>query len=437
MLVIKMEKVKRKRRIRIGRLMLLIVGILLCALLLIGGVFAIKNLFKKDIIAAEFANAKTELKLEDDSINNQVYEEKDPDSDEMLIYALHLPTFSNSDAQQKLDAFVEEIKNEKARVTHIDYESNSAFSQYKSYVITATTYADLDGLNPINPQTTKQLYISFDQDKMIDIEDCIRMKAIRQQAKDHSCETENVLLKKITEEGLVLNVNGEDVDFGYDENNTSFVMDNQNIPSILKYDKIEVEKREIDPNKPMIAFTFDDGPAPGNTERILAALEKVGGRATFFELGYLMETYPDTVRAIVESGSEVASHSYDHTYDWMNGMSLETAVADLDKVDDIFFSLTGQDISLFRPPFGASIKSLSDTITEKIVYWDVDTRDWESKNTEKVIEMCKKYTYNGAIVLFHDIHATTIPAVEQLIEYYDSQGYQFVTVSELYEAKGK
>ena len=56
----------------------------------------IKNLFKKDIIAAEFANAKTELKLEDDSINNQVYEEKDPDSDEMLIYALHLPTFSKT-----------------------------------------------------------------------------------------------------------------------------------------------------------------------------------------------------------------------------------------------------------------------------------------------------------------------------------------------------
>ena len=150
-----------------------------------------------------------------------------------------------------------------------------------------------------------------------------------------------------------------------------------------------------------------------------------------------METYPDTVREVVESGSEVGSHSYDHTYDWMNGMTLEEAVADLDKVDDIFFSLTGQDISLFRPPFGASIKSLSDTITEKIVYWDVDTRDWESKNTEKVIEMCKKYTYDGAIVLFHDIHATTIPAVEQLIEYYDSQGYQFVTVSELYAIKGK
>lgn len=432
-----MKMVKRRRRVRVGRLLLLILGCLLCVLLLIGGAFAIKNLFKKDIIAAEFANPKMEVKLEDDSIDNQVYEEKDDASDEMLIYALHLPVFSNSSAQQELDAFVEEIKAEKAKATHIDYESNSAFSQYKSYVITATTYADMDGLNPIEPQTTKQLYISFDQDELIDIEDCIRMKAIRQLAKDHGCETENVLLKKITENGLVLSVNGEDVNFDYDENNTSFVMDNKNIPSILKYDKIEVKDREIDPNKPMVAFTFDDGPAPGNTERILKALEKVGGRATFFELGYLMETYPDTVREVVESGSEVGSHSYDHTYDWMNGMTLEEAVADLDKVDDIFFSLTGQDISLFRPPFGASIKSLSDTITEKIVYWDVDTRDWESKNTEKVIEMCKKYTYDGAIVLFHDIHATTIPAVEQLIEYYDSQGYQFVTVSELYAIKGK
>ena len=431
-----MEKVKRKRRIRIGRVLLLIAGVVLCAILLIGGFLAVKGLFKKDIIAAEFANAKTELKLEDDKIDNQVYEEKDPDTNESMIFALHLPSFSDDEAQQQLNAFVEQLKSEKAKVTHIDYESSAAFSQYKSYVITATVYDDMDGLNPINPLKTEKLYINFDGDQKIKLDNCLRTKAIRELALSGSCDTEAVKLMKITEKGLVLDVNGSETAFDYDDHDTSFIMNNDHIPSILKYEKINVEKREIDPNKPMVAFTFDDGPAPGNTEKILAALEKVQGRATFFELGSLMEIYPDTVRAVTESGSEVASHSYDHTYDWMNGMTLEEAMADLNKVDDIYFSLTGNDISLFRPPFGSSIPSLKESITEKIIYWDVDTRDWESKNTEKVIEMCKKYTYDGAIVLFHDIHATTIPAVVELIDYYDSMGYQFVTVSELYEAKG-
>lgn len=432
-----MKQVKRKRRIRIGRVLILIAGCFLCILLLIGGFLTIRKFFKNDIISSEYANAQMEIKLEGEKIIDQVYEEKDPDTGESMIYALHLPSFSNSDAQETLNTFVEQIKNEKAKVTHIDFESSSAFSQYKSYAITATTYDEIESLQPFNELKSETIYFHFDQDELIDINDCMRTKAIRQLALEHSCDQNAIVLKKITESGLVIEIDGSELDYSYKDHDTSFIMDNANVPSILTNDRIIVEKREIDPNKPMIAFTFDDGPAPGNTERILAALEKVNGRATFFELGSLMEIYPDTVRAVVESGSEVASHSYDHTYDWMNGMTLDEAVADLNKVDDIFFSLTGNDLSLFRPPFGSSISSLKESITEKIVYWDVDTRDWESRDTDKVIEMCKKYTYDGAIVLFHDIHATTIPAVEQLIQYYDSLGYQFVTVSELYEAKGK
>lgn len=431
-----MIKVKKKRKIRIGRVLLLLIGCILAVCLLFGGFLAIKNLFHHEIIAKEYALG-TENKLEDDKIDHVVYAQESEDREEDDVFAIHIPKFTNEEANQKVDAFVVEMKAKKQRVTYIDYESFSAFGQYKSYILNAQLYADMDGLNPINQTEQVQLIFHFDQENLINLDDCLRTREILRLAKDNNCDEADITLKKITEEGLILDVNGSEKEYSYKDHQTSFIMDNTNIPSVLKYPKISVEKREIDPNKPMIAFTFDDGPAPGNTERILAALKKVDGRATFFELGNLMEVYPETVRAVVESGSEVGCHSYDHTFEWMSTYTAEKAAEDIKSVEDIFFSLTGNDMRLFRPPFGAGVKSLKDSIVEKIVLWDVDTRDWESRNTQSVIEMCKKYTYDGAVVLFHDIHATTIPAVEELIQYYGSLGYQFVTVSELIEAKGK
>lgn len=427
-----MKEVRRKQRLRIDRLFMLIGACLLCLVLVIGIVFGINKLLNPKIISEEYSMPNT-IKLESDKVDSNVYDEKDKETDEKYIYAIHIPELKDEEANQKIESFVNEMKEEKAAVTHIDYESNQAFSQYKSYVITATLYENIEELKPTNVIKTEQLFMNFDSDTSIELDDCIRGKAISKVAKENEVSNEDLKLSKITEKGIEIDVLGKKVDYAYDE--TSFVMKNENIKTLLTEERIEIEKREIDPDKPMVAFTFDDGPAPGNTERILAALEKVGGRATFFQLGYLMEQYPDTVRAVAEAGSEIANHSYDH--DWLTEKSLEDAVADLSSVNDIAFSLTGNEIQLVRPPYGAYSSAIKEGITEKLVMWDVDTRDWESRNTESIINMTKQYTYDGAIVLFHDIHSATIPAVEELIEYYDSLGYQFVTVSELYEVKGK
>ena len=72
--------------------------------------------------------------------------------------------------------------------------------------------------------------------------------------------------------------------------------------------------RKIDKTKKLIAFTFDDGPLKGNTERVLAALEKNDARATFFMLGQNANYYPETVKKVLESGNEVSSHTWNHTY---------------------------------------------------------------------------------------------------------------------------
>ena len=430
-----MEKLNKKRRVRIDRVMILVGGCLLALLLVFGAITALFKFINPTLISKEYSKPSLEIKLEDEKINSEVYRVKNKETDEKYIYAIHLPVFENEEVKNSVNTFVDRIKSENAMVTHVDFSSNSAFSQYKSYVITATTYSDMDGLNPINPIKTEEIYINFDQNEVIDLDDCIRGKAIANLAKSNQCEQEVIQLVSIHESGIKINVNGKKVDYTYNDYNTDFVMKNENIPTILKYEKINIEKREIDPSKPMIAFTFDDGPSPANTKKILEALDKVGGRATFFQLGYLMEKYPDTVRAICEQGSEVANHSYDH--DWLTEKSVEAAVEDIQSVNDICFSLTGNEINLVRPPYGAYNSSLVKAFSEKVVMWDVDTRDWESRNVDSIISMTKKYAYNGAIVLFHDIYSTTATAAVELIEYYDSLGYQFVTVSELYEMKGK
>lgn len=410
--------------------MIVIGAVLLCVLLVFGAIFGLAKLFNPSVIAEGYEKPNMEVKLEDDKIISNVYDEEDKETEEKRIYAIHIPEVKHEESNQAIQKFVDQVKSEKAAVTHIDYESSQAFSQYKSYVITATTYGSIDEeLNPIEKIKTETMILNFDQDQIIELEDCLRGKAIAKLAKKNNCKESDIQLVKISEKGLTVDILGNTSEYPYDE--TSFVMNNKNIPTLLTGEKIQVEKREIDPNKPMIAFTFDDGPCPGNTERILAALEKVGGRATFFQLGSLMKAYPDTVKAVIESGSEVASHSSDH--DWLTQKSIKDVLADLDSVNDTLFSLTGHDIKLMRPPYGAYNKEIKEAITERVVMWDVDTRDWESRNTQTIIEVTKQYTYDGAIVLFHDIHSSTIPAVEELITYYDGLGYQFVTVSELYE----
>lgn len=421
----------RKRRLRIDRLLILIGGFALCLMLVFGLISGIFNLLNPKLIDNEYRKPNTEVKLNTDKIDSDVYSKKNKDTGTKMIYAIHVPKLKNEELNQQIQDFVSRVKEEKAAVTHIDYESNQAFGQYKSYVITATLYESIEELIPTNILKTEQLFINLDEETLIDLDDCVRGKVISKIAKENQVSEEELKLSKITEKGVEIDVLGKKINYKYDD--TSFVMKNENIKTLLKYEKINVEERELDPNKPMIALTFDDGPNPGNADKILAALEKVGGRATFFQLGSLMEQYPETVRKIVESGSEVASHSYKH--DLLTNEPLEDAVADVQSVNDIFFSITGNEIKLLRPPYGSYSKEIEEAITEKIVLWNVDTRDWESRNTQKTIETTKKYAYDGAIVLLHEIYSSTASAAEELINYYHEQGYQLVTVSELYEMK--
>ena len=192
--------------------------------------------------------------------------------------------------------------------------------------------------------------------------------------------------------------------------------------------------RKIDKTKKLIAFTFDDGPLKGNTERVLKALEKNDARATFFMLGQNATYYPDTVKKVLESGNEVSSHTWNHTY--LPNLSAAKVRAQEDKTANAIYKACGSKPVSVRPPYGAINDNVKKGIDTALILWSVDTLDWKTKNTDATVKTILKNAKDGDIVLMHDIHKPTVAAVEKVLPKLKAKGYEVCTVSELLEAKG-
>lgn len=192
--------------------------------------------------------------------------------------------------------------------------------------------------------------------------------------------------------------------------------------------------RKIDKTKKLIAFTFDDGPKPGNTERVVKALDKYNYRATFYMLGQNAAAYPDTVKTVQKSGNEVSGHSYDHPL--LTKIGAAGVANQYKKMNDALVKACGVKAANFRPPYGGINDDVKQTIDGPLILWSVDTLDWKTRNTRATVDSILKHAKDGDIVLMHDIHEPTIAAVEQVLPKLKERGYEVCTVSELLEAKG-
>jgi len=187
-------------------------------------------------------------------------------------------------------------------------------------------------------------------------------------------------------------------------------------------------------NGPTIALTFDDGPGK-YTDRLLDCLKANDARATFFVLGSLVDSYPDTLKTMVANGCEIGNHSYSHA----NLTTLDEAGLknEIDATNQKIKAITDTDTLLVRPPGGSHNEFVRNTVNAPFIMWSLDTLDWQNKNTEIVVEKVLNSVQDGDIVLMHDIHATSLEAAEVLIPTLKDMGYNLVTVSELAAAKGK
>ena len=196
----------------------------------------------------------------------------------------------------------------------------------------------------------------------------------------------------------------------------------------------ETASSTVDPSKPMIALTFDDGPRASVTNRILDSLSQYGGRATFFMVGTNVPHNGDVIRRMVAQGCEVANHTNDHKY--ISKLSSDGIVSQVSAVNQKVAAVCGVSPVVMRPPGGyVDAHSLS-VLGMPAIMWSIDTRDWQHRNAQRTINNVLSQVKDGDIILMHDIYDATADAAVVLIPELTARGYQLVTVSELAAARG-
>ncbi|MBC8561452.1 polysaccharide deacetylase family protein [Jutongia huaianensis] len=200
-------------------------------------------------------------------------------------------------------------------------------------------------------------------------------------------------------------------------------------------EKVRVEhiRKDLDPEKPMVALTFDDGPYDRVTNRIVKVLAKHDSRATFFVVGNRVERYADTMKNAYNKGNQIATHTFDHGD--LSKMKKKQIRRELKRAFRVMKKINGENPTMLRPPYGNVNDKMRQTIRIPMIYWNVDTEDWASRNKDKILSRCKSIK-DGDIVLMHDLYPSTAAAVEKLVPKLRKKGFQLVTVEELFYYKG-
>lgn len=182
-----------------------------------------------------------------------------------------------------------------------------------------------------------------------------------------------------------------------------------------------------------VALTFDDGPHPSLTPAALDILNRHGAKGTFFMLGQNANRYKSIVARAAAEGHELGVHTWSHIK--MNSCSRAKVDNEVGRTQRILTEAAGKAPRVMRPPYGATNKTLVDHMYDRYgmasILWDVDTLDWRKPGVSKVINTAVNKARPGSIILVHDIHASTLAALEGIVTGLQARGFQLVTVSEL------
>lgn len=222
------------------------------------------------------------------------------------------------------------------------------------------------------------------------------------------------------------------------------VDDNEVFGEWCKPCKAEIKEKivmntNIDPKKPVVALSFDDGPAyydngSNSTLEILKVLEEYGARATFFMCSSrINKSNSECLKKEIELGCELGNHTYDH-----QNYGKKVTEQDIVRGSEAIKKACGKNPSIFRCPGGMMTSKIQEVCKKEgmpIAYWSVDTEDWKSRDADKIYKAAMKGVYDGSIILMHDIYPTTAAAVKKIVPKLIEEGYQIVTVSEMLAAK--
>lgn len=189
-------------------------------------------------------------------------------------------------------------------------------------------------------------------------------------------------------------------------------------------------KRSIDPNKPVLAFTFDDGPSK-YTDSILNLFSQYDGCATFFVLGNKVEAHAETMQKMARLGHEIGNHSYNHQ--WMSRMSAAEFKEQIDATQQVIFKTTGVLPTRIRPTYGSLSEQIKKNTNLTISLWNIDPKDWKYKDAKTIANRILTKVQDEKVILLHDTHERTVEALKTVLSKLKEAGFQFVTLSELEE----
>jgi len=193
-----------------------------------------------------------------------------------------------------------------------------------------------------------------------------------------------------------------------------------------------------DPNVKAVALTFDDGPHPQFTPKILAILKKYDVRATFFVVGKMAAKYPELVKMEAAAGNVVGNHTYNHVN--LTRIPVSMVEQEWQRGSDIIKRILGTRPVFCRPPGGDYDKDVINSAAAHgltTVLWTDDPGDYAKPGDKVIAERVLRRIDNGGIVLLHDGVQQTIDVLPQIIESLQKRGFKFVTVAEMIQGRAE
>ena len=184
----------------------------------------------------------------------------------------------------------------------------------------------------------------------------------------------------------------------------------------------------------LVALTFDDGPHPEHTGPLLDGLKERGVHATFFLVGTQIQYAPELVSRMFREGHQVGVHTYSHVS--VVGLEREEFRFQVEGARRLIYTLLGECELWLRPPYGLLDENAQSWADSPIVLWSVDPEDWKDDQVRRIKEHIVTHTRDGDIILLHDIYPTSVEAALAAVDELQEQGFRFVTVAQLLEARG-
>ncbi len=185
-----------------------------------------------------------------------------------------------------------------------------------------------------------------------------------------------------------------------------------------------------EPQRPLVALTFDDGPRRATTEQLLDGLAQRGVPATFFLVGEMIPGNEDLVERMDAEGHQIGVHTYDHVR--LTALNAADFYAQVDRTRSMIGDILGrQETFILRPPYGDVDAAVEKRSGSAVILWSVDPEDWKYKDAAKVTQHVVSQARDGDVILLHDIYPTSVQAALDIVDGLHRKGFLFVTVDEM------